>query len=335
MKKYVLFFVILSFLFCSVCFASAETDYPVYTFAAYWRYSADGVTWSDLTNITPNVTQSGLSFDFGTSTAFARAFQLYLIAYTSQPQNVLTDVYSISGIGFAGNSLGTLFDLSVTNQYREGGSNISDGTTTFPSGSRFAVYPSTGLSMRLQVHCVPSDGAIAFNAQGFYIRFSELKVNDLAVTSSMFIEDQLVDINNSLSDLNVSVSEGNQKLDDINNTLQEQFSYTAPPSDVNSELNKIVGPLPSYLDPRINEIQQEINSHQPDLNAWLNSDPTLVSDMMSFSRLINHVMVGYAHSDLNLYLFLSLVAFTSLLIVLEHNLKRGPSQFIVRRGGSS
>lgn len=113
------------------------------------------------------------------------------------------------------------------------------------------------------------------------------------------------------------------KLDQTNDLLEQGLNYTAPASDISDGVNDLGGSLIPDLESGVSDVSSAVSEHMPDINAWLSENPTLVSDMMSFSRLANAVMINFVHADGSIFIYISLACFISLLVVIEVNLKRG------------
>lgn len=199
--------IFLPILILSFCFpfTAFSADYPIVTFAAYWRYTVDGVTWTTV-NVTPSVTRNGLTFSFP-DYSFIQYAQLYLTSYSGSPSTDVNirSISNVSGYAFVSNNVPTQrFNISARSQYYNGSQWVEDGVSNFDSGSFFFLAPDTGMSARLLFYVTGYNNSI-FSGQGFEISFSNLLINDASVESNAFIKSSLDDINSSLSDITSSL----------------------------------------------------------------------------------------------------------------------------------
>lgn len=305
------------------CVHVSASDYPISSFAAYWRYTVDGVNFTTV-NVTPSVTRTGLSFAFP-DYSFVQYAQLYLTSYSGTPSTDVNirSISNISGYAFASNNIASQqFNIIARSQYYNGSQWVDDGIASFSSSDFFYLSPSSGQSARLFFQ-ISGKNVSVFSGQGFEISFSELVINDSSVEQNAFVQAELSAIHSDLSSVLSNQQQINGKLDQTNDLLDEGLNFTAPASDISDGVNDLGGSLIPDLESGVSDVSSAVSDHMPDINAWLSENPTLVSDMMSFSRLANAVMINFVHADGSIFIYISLACFISLLVVIEVNLKRG------------
>lgn len=121
------------------------------------------------------------------------------------------------------------------------------------------------------------------------------------------------------------------KLDQTNSLLEEGLTFVPSSSVIDQESGDLGGGLLDDLGSGASDINAAIDDHIPDVSSWLANNPQIYQDMLNLSGLANYVMLGIAHSDPSIFIYLSLMAFVSLLMVIEVNLKRGPTSFHIHQ----
>lgn len=288
---------------CFSCFAS---DVPIDRFLVVGSLSTDGSSYSNQ-NITSSVVRNNYTFNFTpiTGNSFRSG---YLYIYTTSASNI-TDVFTLSGnISFSSDSPLAAIDnttFSVIAYYNNGSQVINARSPVLDNHSDFNLSLSVPYVSSIRIDFTFSSPILS---RYLSITISDFKFDDDDVSDLVFIE---------------AIDGINNRLDQTNDLLEQGLNYTAPASDISGGVNDLGGSLIPDLESGVSDVSSAVSEHMPDINAWLSENPTLVSDMMSFSRLANAVMINFVHADGSIFIYISLACFISLLVVIEVNLKRG------------
>lgn len=181
-------------------------------------------------------------------------------------------------------------------------------------------YPNNGSLSALQ-YDVNTAGSQTYT--GFIFTFSCTYTDETGALISS--------IDSKLEGISEDTSAISGKLDQTNSLLEEGLTFVPSSSIINQESGDLGGSLLDDLGSGASDINAAIDDHIPDVSSWLANNPQIYQDMLNISGLANYVMLGVAHSDPSIFIYLSLMAFVSLLMVIEVNLKRGPTSFHIHQ----
>lgn len=296
------------------CIFSSATDVPIDRFLVVGSLSSDGSSYSNQ-NITSSVVRNNYTFNFTpiTGNSFRSG---YLLIYNTSSSN-LTDIFTLSGkISFSSDSPFASIDnttYSVIVYYNNGSQVINTSSSVLSNHSDFNLNLSVPYVSSIRIDFT---FAAPILSRFFSINISDFKFDNQEVSDLVLIE---------------AIEGINNRLDQTNNLLEEGLTFVPSSSTIEQESGDLGGGLLDDLGSGAADINAAIDDHIPDVSSWLANNPQIYQDMLNLSGLANYVMLGIAHSDPSIFIYLSLMAFVSLLMVIEVNLKRGPTSFHIHQ----
>lgn len=307
MRKILPFIICISLFFPVLSVISLAEDYPVISYAAYWRWTSDGVNFQTI-NVTPQTTRSGLSFAFPQDSGYVTRLQLYILAYSGAPSydNNVTGIQSISGTVFFTETIGyTDVSIQVDNQYYNG-SWIVNGSSSLTPGSSFFIQPSNGMSGRFLALISRAGGAQMYTNAKLTVAFSDLVINDKTVTSDQFISGKIDDLTGKVDKIDA----------DLSGMIDYQSSGGSSETAGSQQLLDLIGS-------DVSSIESSISDHKPHAKNWLDTS-TVSGDLIAISALSTQWLTAFIHCDPDVTFFWSLVTFAILFTLIESGLRRRP-----------
>lgn len=293
-----------SIVFSCLHVSAAELSAPTFEVIVY------GVNSSSAVNVTNNCTISGNTVSYSNSPYLYDRYIIYI-----RPIDLGGPVYNITDrSSWNWTSIHHAYCRATIDGQGYQCPNVTTGN------SFNYVYPADGVLTQLQ-YVVYAVDVQSYPGLVFTLNVSFKTEDDVLISQ----------INTKLGDTNAKLDQVSGKLDQTNSLLEEGLTFVPSSSVIDQESGDLGGGLLDDLGSGASDINAAIDDHIPDVSSWLANNPQIYQDMLNLSGLANYVMLGIAHSDPSIFIYLSLMAFVSLLMVIEVNLKRGPTSFHIHQ----